>query len=58
MLTRHLPYHSSKAEKHVKFCFDNIERAAQHLNHDKPKANQQHQVRERHLRALEKVTYA
>lgn len=52
---RHLPYDSNKAEKHAKFCYDNIERAAQHLNHEKAKANQQQEVRERHQRALEKV---
>ena len=52
---RHLPYDASKAEKHAKFCFDNIERAAQHLNHEKMKADQQQEVRERHQRALEKV---
>ena len=52
---RHLPYDSNKAEKHAKFCYDNIERAAQHLNHQKAKANQQQEVRERHQRALEKV---
>ena len=52
---RHLPYDSSKAEKHAKFCLDNIERAAQHLNHEKLKAQQQQEVRERHQRALEKV---
>lgn len=52
---RHLPYDSSKAEKHAKFCYDNIERAAQHLNHEKMKADQQQEVRERHQRALEKV---
>lgn len=53
---RHLPYDSNKAEKHAKFCYDNIERAAQHLNHEKLKANQQQEVRERHQRALEKVS--
>lgn len=53
---RHLPYDASKAEKHAKFCFDNIERAAQHLNHEKMKADQQQEVRERHQRALEKVS--
>lgn len=52
---RHLPYDSNKAEKHAKFCYDNIERAAQHLNHEKAKANQQQEVRERHQRALEKM---
>lgn len=52
---RHLPYDASKADKHAKFCFDNIERAAQHLNHEKMKADQQQEVRERHQRALEKV---
>lgn len=52
---RHLPYDSNKAEKHAKFCYDNIERAAQHLNHEKMKADQQQEVRERHQRALEKV---
>eukprot|EP00752_Nemacystus_decipiens_P002121 g2024.t1 len=52
---RHLPYDASKAEKHAKFCFDNIERAAQHLNHEKMKADQQQEVRERHQRALEKM---
>lgn len=52
---RHLPYDASKAEKHAKFCFDNIERAAQHLNHEKMKADQQQEVRERHQHALEKV---
>ncbi|CAM9206048.1 unnamed protein product [Ectocarpus sp. 13 AM-2016] len=52
---RHLPYDASKAEKHAKFCFDNIERAAQHLNHEKMKADQQQEVHERHQRALEKM---
>lgn len=55
---RHLPYDVSKAEKHAKFCFDNIERAEQHLNHEKMKADQQQEVRERHQRALEKVRTA
>lgn len=55
---RHLPYDPSKAEKHAKFCFDNIERAAQHLHHEKMKADQQQEVRERHQRALEKVGWS
>lgn len=56
-VNRHLLYDSNKAEKHAKFCFDNIERAAQHLNHEKMKADQQQEVRERHQRALEKVRH-
>ncbi|CAM9217141.1 unnamed protein product [Discosporangium mesarthrocarpum] len=54
-LHRRLPYDSSKADKHAKFCFDNIERADQHLSHEKMKADQQQTVRERHQLALEKM---
>ncbi|CAM9129407.1 unnamed protein product, partial [Choristocarpus tenellus] len=52
---RRLPFDSNKAEKHAKFCFDNIERADQHLSHEKIKADQQQTVRERHQLALEKM---
>ncbi|CAM9649113.1 unnamed protein product, partial [Phaeothamnion confervicola] len=49
---RRLPYSTERARKHGGFCHQNIARAKEHLDHEKVKAQQERDMRERRLQVL------